>query len=249
MSTPVQTALRAFVWHDHASRDPERAKQFYAELFGWQTEARPDINYTIIVDDGRQHGGFWPPAEEDLPPGWIGHVLVNDVDATAGRAEAAGGSVLFGGPMDAPEGRRFAVVRDPEGAVVSAYSSPGESTPPQGVFGWDELIVEDVEAAKSFYSEVFGWTTSEIEMGAGRTYTILNSGDQQRAGVLQKPPGVQASLWLVYIISADVDADAAKAKELGAQVFMEPFDVQTVGRLAILADPTGAPFGLFKGEQ
>jgi uncharacterized protein len=249
MSTPVQTALGAVVWHDHASSDPERATQFYTALFGWRTEARPDINYTMIVDDGTQHGGFWPPAEEGLPAGWIGHVLVNDVDATAGRAEAAGGSVLFG-PMDAPAGRRFAVIRDPEGAVLSAYSSPGESSPPQGVFGWDELYADDIEAAKSFYSEVFGWTASEMDMGEGRTYTIFNSGDQQRAGAMEKPPGMTApSHWLVYIVSDDVDAHAAKAKELGAQVYMEPFDVPTVGRLAILADPTRAPFGLHKAER
>jgi predicted enzyme related to lactoylglutathione lyase len=249
MSTPVQTTLGAFVWHDHASRNPQKAQQFYTTLFGWQTEVPGELDYTLIVADGKQHGGFWPPAEGDAPPQWLGHVLVDDVDATAGRAEAAGGSLLFE-PMDAPEGRRFAVIRDPEGAAVSAYSSPGEPSPPQGVFGWDELYVDDIERAKSFYSEVFRWTTSELDMGAGRSYTMFSLGDQQRAGALTKPPGMQAPAhWLVYILSDDVDGHAAKAKELGAQVFMEPFDIPTVGRLAILADPTGAPFGLFKAKQ
>jgi hypothetical protein len=152
--------------------------------------------------------------------------------------------------MDGPEGRRFAVVRDPEGAVVSAYSSPGESSPDEGVFVWDELYADDIERAKSFYSEVFGWTTSDTDMGDGRTYTIFSTGDQQRAGAMAKPPGMQApSHWLVYIRSDDVDADAVRAKELGAQIYMEPFDVPTVGRMAIGAEPTGAPFALFKGEQ
>jgi uncharacterized protein len=249
MSTPVQTALGAFVWHDLASRNPQKAQQFYTALFGWQTEQPGDLDYQMIVADGKQHGGFWPPAEGDLPSAWIGHVLVDDVDATARRAESAGGSVLFG-PKDAPEGRRFAVIRDPEGAVVSAYSSPGQSSPPEGVFGWDELYADDVEGARAFYSDVFGWTTSDMDMGEGGTYTIFNSGDQQRAGGTAKPPGMQApSHWLVYILSDDVDAHAARAQELGAQVYMEPFDVPEVGRMAILADPTGAPFGLFKGEQ
>jgi len=248
MST-VQTALGAFVWHDYGSNDPEKAQQFYTALFGWQTEVPADMDYTMIVADGTQHGGFWPPAPVDAPAQWIGHVLVKDVDDTAARAEAAGGSLLFE-PMDAPEGRRFAVIRDPEGAALSAYSSPGDSSPPQGVFGWDELYVDDIERAKSFYSEVFGWTTSEMDMGEGRSYTIFSSGDQQRAGGMAKPPGMQApSHWLVYIMSADVDGHTSKAKDLGAQVHMEPFDVPTVGRMSILADPAGAPFGLFKAEQ
>jgi predicted enzyme related to lactoylglutathione lyase len=248
MSTPVQTAVGAFVWHDYGSTDPEKGQRFYTELFGWKTEERRDIDYTAIVADGKQHGGFWPAGPAEAPPQWVGHVLVKDVDETAARAEAAGGSLLFGGPMDAPEGRRFAGIRDPEGAAFSAYSSPADETPPPGVFVWDELYVDDIEAAKSFYSEVLGWTTSDTEMENVGTYTIFNSGDQQRAGAMKKP-GAMPSHWLVYIQTADVDRDAAKAKELGAQVFMEPFDVPTVGRLAICADPLGAPFGLFKGEQ
>jgi len=247
MSTPVQTALGAFVWHDHGSKDPKKAQEFYTALFGWEAKAQPEMDYTAIEADGKQHGGFWPPAEGDeLRPQWVGHVLVSDVDEVAARAEAAGASILFG-PMDVPGGRRFAGIRDPEGAFISAYYAPGEE-PPQGVFGWDELYVDDIEGAKSFYTEVFGWTTSEMEMGEGRSYTIFSSGDQQRAGAMTKP-GPMPSHWLVYILSDDVDAHAEKAKALGAQVFMEPFDTPGVGRLAILADPTGVPFGLFKSEQ
>jgi hypothetical protein len=152
--------------------------------------------------------------------------------------------------MDIPEVGRFAVVQDPQGAVVSAYAFATEFTPPQGVFVWDELYADDVEEEKRFYAEVFGWTSSEMDMGGGQTYTMFSSGDQQRAGAMTKPASMQAPPhWLVYISSDDVDADAAKAKELGAQIYMEPFDVSTVGRSAILADPTGAAFGLFKAEQ
>jgi hypothetical protein len=251
MSTPVQTAIGAFVWHDHGSSDPDKAERFYTELFRWNTEAMEGGGgeYTLVVADGKQHGGFWPPYEDDLPPSWVGHVLVKDVDDTAARAEAAGASLLFGGAMDAPEGRRAAVIRDPQGAVVSAYSSPGESSAPEGVFGWDELLTDDIEAAKSFYSEVFGWTASDMDMGEGQSYTIFNSGDQQRAGAMGKPPGTEAATrWMPYILCPDVDAKAAKAKELGARIDLEPVDVPTVGRLAILADPTGAAFGLFRTE-
>ena len=251
MSTRTKTAIGAFVWHDHGSGQPEKAQDFYTRLFGWKTESMQagGMDYTMILADGKQQGGFWPPSGGDTP-NWVGHVLVQDVDDTAARAEAAGGSLIVG-PTDAPAGRRFAIIRDPQGAIVSAYSSPGDTSPPEGVFGWDELLVDDIEAAKSFYSEVFGWTASDMDMGDGQSYTIFNSGDQQRAGGMSKPPGAEAmpSRWMPYILSSDVDAHAAKAKELGAQISLEPADVPGVGRLAILTDPTGVPFGLFKTTQ
>jgi uncharacterized protein len=250
MSTPVKTAIGAFVWHDHASSDPQKARQFYSQLLGWKIDVRSmgEFDYPMIVANGQRHGGFGP-AQGGAPSHWLGHVLVDDVDATALRAQAAGGSILSE-PMDIPDIGRFAVIRDPEGAVISAFTPSGEASIPAGVFGWDELYVDDIARAKGFYSEIFGWTASEMDMGEGRSYTIFNSGDQQRAGVMTKPPEMQApSHWLVYILSDDPDAHAARAKELGAQIYMEPWDIPTVGRLAILADPTGAVFGLFKTEQ
>jgi uncharacterized protein len=250
MSTPVQTAIGAFVWHDHASSDPQKARQFYTDLFGWEIDVRSmgEFDYPMIVANGQQHGGFGP-AQGDAYSNWLGHVLVDDVDATALRAQAAGGSILSE-PMDIPDVGRFAVIRDPEGAVISAFTSSWEASIPAGVFGWDELYVDDIERARSFYTEVFGWTASEMDMGEGRTYTIFNSGDQQRAGAMTKPPGMDAPAhWLVYIVSDDVDAHAAKVKELGGQIYMEAVDMPGVGRFAILADPTRAPFGLLKAER
>jgi uncharacterized protein len=250
MSTPVKTAIGAFVWHDHASSDPQKAQKFYTDLLGWDIDVRSmgDFDYPMIVANGQQHGGFGP-AQGGAHSNWLGHVLVDDVDAAALRAQAAGGSILSE-PMDIPEVGRFAVIRDPEGAMISAYGSRSEAPTPAGVFGWDELYVDDIERARSFYSEVFGWTASETDMGEGRSYTIFNSGDQQRAGAMTKPPEMQAPAhWMVYILSDDVDAHAARVKELGGQIYMEAVDMPGVGRFAILADPTGAPFGLIKTEQ
>lgn len=245
MST-VQTAIGRFVWHDHMSDDVEKARSFYNELLGWETEVwKPgEMNYPMIVANGQMHGGFGP-AQGGAPAHWLGHVAVESVDDAAARAEAAGGTLL-GAPMDIPEVGRMAVIGDPQGAVFSTYTPAGEWTPAEGVFVWDELQTTDVESAKAFYGEVVGWTASDMDMGEGRTYTIFESGEAQRAGCMTLPPGVEAPPhWLAYLGTEDVDASAAKAEKLGGTKLVGPMDIPDMGRFAVVADPTGAVVGLY----
>jgi len=248
MSTDVKTAVGRFVWHDHVSNDPGKAKDFYASLFGWETEVfKPgEIDYPMIVVDGKGHGGFGP-AEGGAPPHWMGHVYVEDVDAAAERASGAGGTVLHG-PSDIPDVGRFAVVRDPQGAVFSLFTpnEPSMDTG-EGVFVWDELLTSDVEAAKRFYGEVVGWTSRDMPVGGDFTYTLFRSGDSDRAGCMPMMPDTPAPMWIAYIGTDDVDATANRAKELGATVYAEPMDIPDgIGRFAVIGDPTGAAVGLFK---
>jgi uncharacterized protein len=246
LSTGVQTAAGKFVWHDNVSSDVGKAKGFYTELFGWEAEVwKPgEMDYPMIKAGDTAHGGFGP-AEGGEPSHWLGHVLVESVDETAERATRAGGKVVAG-PLDIPEVGRMAVIADPQGAIVSAYTSPTEWSPSEGVFVWDELVTIDVEAAKRFYGEVFGWKARDADMGE-MTYTIFQKGDVDVAGGMARPEGMDAPPhWLPYIYVDDVDKTAARAKQLGGAVFMEGKDVPTVGRIAVLQDPVGAVFGLFK---
>jgi predicted enzyme related to lactoylglutathione lyase len=151
--------------------------------------------------------------------------------------------------MDIPEVGRMAVTRDPQGAVLSLFTPAGDPPTSEGVFVWDELVTGDVESAKRFYGEVIGWKASDQEMPNG-VYTIFNSGEAQRAGCMTFPPAAEGPpRWLPYLGTADVDASAARAEELGATSFMGPTDVPDVGRVAVLGDPTGAAFGLFQPSE
>ena len=91
MST-VETAVGRFVWHDHISNDPAAASGFYADLLGWEIEVwKPgEMDYPMIKVGEESHG--FGPAQGGAPPHWLAHVLVDDVDAAAGRAEGAGGA-------------------------------------------------------------------------------------------------------------------------------------------------------------
>ncbi len=243
-------------WHELMTTDVEKAKSFYGELLGWGIEVyKPgEMDYPMISVNGGQHGGFAELPEQarkaGAPPHWLAHVIVESADEAASRAEASGGNVLVG-PMSIPEVGRFAVIADPQGAVFSAFQAEGEAPTPEGVFLWDELLAIDIEAAKSFYGSVLGWTTEPMEMAGGSTYTLFKAGDQMVGGLMLKPEqaGPGPAAWMTYLATDDVDATAARAQKLGGSVLQPAFDVPTVGRIAVIADPTGAVVGLFKPEQ
>ena len=147
--------------------------------------------------------------------------------------------------MDIPEVGRFAVITDPQGAHLSLFASAGEGPQSGGVFVWDELHTSDVDGARSFYGEILGWTATDRDMGP-MTYTIFERGEDQVAGCAGLMEGAPGPHWLPYIYSDDVKATAARAKELGATIHLEPEEIPTVGWIAVLQDPVGAAFGLFK---
>jgi predicted enzyme related to lactoylglutathione lyase len=113
-----------------------------------------------------------------------------------------------------------------------------------GTFCWVELGTTDGEAAKKFYTELFGWGFDDIPLGPDKVYTMLKLNGKD-VGAVMALQGVPPN-WLSYVSVANADETAAKAKELGATLMKEPFDVMTVGRMAVIQDPTGAVFALWQ---
>jgi predicted enzyme related to lactoylglutathione lyase len=248
MSTSVQTQVGQIVWHDLLTTDVEGAKAFYGELLGWEFEVwKPaELDYSMITSGDHQHGGFMAlDAATGVPSHWLAYVRVEDVDAAAGQAAEAGGTVHVQ-PTDIPEVGRFAVVADPQGATLAAFAPGQEMTLPQGVFAWDELLTTDVEGAKAFYAAVVGWGSGEWQ-GEVPYSLFRSSAGKEVAGVMEKPAeDPSPPHWLTYLVADDLEALVAKARELGAEVYLEGMDVPDIGRIAVLGDPAGATFGLFK---
>jgi len=115
----------AFGWFELMTTDPEGAKKFYTELFGWETEDYPmeKMNYTVLKVGGEAVAGIMPmPAEvAGMPPVWSGYITVDDVDETAKRVEELGGKIDRP-PADIPGVGRFSVIQDPQGAFILAMS-------------------------------------------------------------------------------------------------------------------------------
>lgn len=112
-----------------------------------------------------------------------------------------------------------------------------------GAFSWHELLTEDVDAAKQFYSDLLGWETEDVPMENG-TYSIVKVGDEQVGGIMTiTPPAKETGVppyWGIYITVDDVDSAASRAQELGATILVPPTDIPEVGRFSTIRDPQSA---------
>jgi predicted enzyme related to lactoylglutathione lyase len=121
----------------------------------------------------------------------------------------------------------------------------------RGRFVWHELLTTDTKAAGAFFSKIIGWKTKP--WGNDQSYTLFVSGDRQLAGLMTLPEeakkmGAPPS-WLTYIGTPDVDGTARLAASMGATVLKAPEDIPGAGRYAVVQDPQGATFGIYKSNQ
>lgn len=119
-----------------------------------------------------------------------------------------------------------------------------------GTFCWVELGTTDGEAAKKFYTQLFEWDFTDNPVGPSGVYTILKQNGKDVGALYQMPTEMTSNgvppHWMSYVSVANADESAAKAKSLGATLMKEPFDVYTMGRMAVIQDPTGAMFALWQ---
>ncbi len=110
-----------------------------------------------------------------------------------------------------------------------------------GAFGWNELMTTDVDAARSFYGALFGWTFEDF-LGAGAPYTLVKV-DGDPVGGMMAPSSECAGMppaWGVCVTVADVDATARQVEALGGKLLRPPEDIPDIGRFCVLQDPQGA---------
>jgi len=248
-----------FCWPELATTDQKSAVSFYRSLFGWDVNEQPigpTETYSIFQLRGKDVGAAYTMRAEErqhgAPPHWNAYVTVANADESANRAKALGGTVLAP-PFDVMDSGRMAILQDPTGAVFQIWQpknhigakvmrEPGAPT-------WTELATRDPEAAKTFYTSLFGWK-EKTSTGGGMTYTEFSIGDTPFAGMMEMnaqmvsmnvPPN-----WLTYFQVADVDATSNKATDLGAKLAVPPLDIPNTGRFAVIQDPHGAVFAIYK---
>lgn len=250
-------------WVDLMSPDVDASKAFYSALFGWDTRDEfDDDGNRIYVDfslDGKSVCGLGgqQPGMEGMPAIWNSYVAVDDAEAIVARVDAAGGKVMMP-PMTVMEDvGKMAIFADPTGAAFSVWEAGthiGAGVVNEtNTYSWNELVTRDVETAKRFYSEVFGWEYDAMEMGPMGTYNVIKGGEEGGlGGLMSMPEGMPDQVpnhWMVYFLVEDVDAAVAKVAELGGQQVQEPFDAPGVGRIAIVHDPHGGSFSVMTPES
>ncbi|WP_091741618.1 VOC family protein [Phenylobacterium immobile] len=122
-------------------------------------------------------------------------------------------------------------------------------TETKGRFVWHELTTSDREAATAFYGDVVGWTFDHMPMG-DFIYSVAKAGEPMVAGLMETPEPAKSQgvppHWTGYVEVESVDESARQGESLGGKTLYGPQDIPNVGRFAIVADPTGAAFALFK---
>ena len=119
-----------------------------------------------------------------------------------------------------------------------------------GAFCWRDLMTTEPEEALAFYSGLFGWELSrELKLGPGFIYQILKNTQGEFGGIARLPQesGVYP-YWISYLQTPDVNATAALALELGGRQLVPPGTIPGIGRIAVLADPSGAGFALLDAD-
>jgi predicted enzyme related to lactoylglutathione lyase len=258
-------------WVDTNQPDPARAAAFYSGLFGWELEESmpesADGSYLTARLGGGEVGAISSMPEGAPPvPVWNTYLWVDDADATAEKVVQAGGSVLAE-PFDIPGAGSMAILADTEGAVFSVWQARehrGSTVVNEhGAVIFNGLASRAVNAAERFYGEVFGWR--QLPLPGSPMWMLPGYGDHLEkstpglkeqtasAGVPEGFVDVVAQLmpiaegddtpphWNVTFATDDVEATAALATELGAEVLDGPVDAPWV-RMAVIRDPQGATF-------
>jgi predicted enzyme related to lactoylglutathione lyase len=125
---------------------------------------------------------------------------------------------------------------------------------PHGTPIWYELMTRDPAGAQRFYEAVVGWKFGEPPPpGSAMDYRMIGAADGLVGGVFTLTADMTAQgarpIWVMYVGVDDVDAGAAAITAAGGQQYVAPFDIPNVGRIAMLADPQGAPFYLMRGAS
>ena len=119
-----------------------------------------------------------------------------------------------------------------------------------GKFVWYDVMASDTNAAESFYRSVVGWDVKDSGI-PDRRYAILSMGSTMIGGLMPIPEDARKAgvrpAWMGYISVDDVDLYAKRVKTAGGVVHRGPEDIPGVGRFAVVGDPDGAGFMLFKG--
>jgi uncharacterized protein len=246
-----------FIWHDLMTTDVEAAQKFYGAVVGWTFNAQmPD--YVVAEADGKGMGGIMQKPEhlKAAPPFWSGYIQVADVDATVAKIKARGGKI-HREPWDVPHVARMAVVADPTGAIFNIMTpiprEGGSSLPPSsalGAVGWNEAHVGDLDAAWTFYSDMFGWTKGTVmPMGAMGDYMLFQMDGKDIGGMMKRQEPLPMALWLYYFNVDGIDAAVTRITKAGGKIAMGPHEVPGGQWIVSALDPQGGSFQLVSATK
>jgi predicted enzyme related to lactoylglutathione lyase len=245
-----------FVWADLVTDDVPKARRFYEQLFGWTFRGMG--NYTIAANDERPLCGMFqrprPVDRSHAQPRWFGYLSVANVEK-AQRAVTKNGGRVLAAPQKMPRRGEQAVFADAEGAmfgvVKSSAGDPQDFLAEPGDWIWIQLLSRNARNAAEFYRDVAGYEVIENATEGRSSDFVLVSKGYARATVRTIPPAkeqIQPN-WLPFVRVKNVGESVAQAKQLGGKALIEPKPEWLGGKVAVIADPTGAAIGLLEWSE
>lgn len=232
-------------WVELRSNDLRKSKYFYSKLFGWEiSQDRGDSPYLIARKEGLPVAGILPSGGSG-PDTWVTSFLADDIEQAARDISTAGGRV-YSDPVDGQLGTML-VAADNAGALFGLIEPVGEDSfvaaGEPGTPVWHEYsATSKFTDVIDFYHELFGWELVTMDNGEDYGYATALVDGAAFAGLRNAagffPPQVP-SFWQTFLGVADANEAASMTEQLGGEVIRAPFDAE-FGRLAILADSTGA---------
>jgi uncharacterized protein len=259
MSERTEYANGEFCWAELVSPDVDAAARFYGELLGWEREryeSDPE-GYWYLRYDGKLVAGLEGIRAEGQVPAWLGYVRVDDLEGTAGKVEEAGGTVLDGPEAVPGDAGSLAICQDREGAVFALWR-PGELRGAElvnepGSWTWTNLMTRDVDAAKDFYRQVFGWTAAQPEGAPDYIWNWQIEGQRWPEGLAglmrmgtDMPPDAPPH-WQVYLMVPNADQAVEKTTADGGRLLFGPVDIP-IARMAVVSDPQGVSVALLESR-
>jgi predicted enzyme related to lactoylglutathione lyase len=243
----------AFVWYDLMTPNAAGAREFYGKTVGWKTQPwQGDPAYVMFTASSGPVAGS--TESRTTTPHWLPYIGTASVDETAEAAARLGARVQTP-PTDLPNGGRYSVLFDPQGAAFGIHESrdrtgggSGRNAPQQGEFSWHELATSVApNIAFGFYAALFDWDEiGEHDLGAMGRYLTFGRHGRELGGMFDKSaagkPG--SAYWLGYVSVPDLEAAVERAKAARGSILVGPMDVPGGDRIVQLMDPYGAFFAL-----
>jgi predicted enzyme related to lactoylglutathione lyase len=243
-----------FVRADLLTNDLSAATAFYGDLFGWQFTTHP--GHAVVLAGERELGAIFQrelPPDDTRKPRWIAYMSVPDVAAAQQIVTRSGGGTLLA-PRTIADLGTLAVFSDAEGAVFGAIhltaGDPEDYLAEPGEWIWIELLSRDAVKAGEFYAQLAPYELFDDGPAEGSGSYLLATDGYARAALMTIPaahPEIQPT-WLPFVRVASIAEATGRVAQLGGKVLVSPRPDLFDGKVAVIADPTGAALGILEWQ-